>query len=632
MAARLSEDPDVSVLLIERGATKDHLLSRIPLLSQNFIFKWTTGVTDRFSEPIGAYNGRRLMLVSADGLGGTSRVNGMLMTRGIPGGYEEWAETGTSNGLGLKGWGWTDVEPYFAKMETAVSHADKDYRGYKGPMSVKQVPLSYEFFPFIARACEAIGLPVEDDCNAPGASAQGYFRLDVAVNADGTRLSTNRAYLSNKVVLARRGRLTICTEAIAAKLQLSDDGSKVTGVHVQDTSAAAKNSPRTALAHVRREVIICGGAFRSPQLLMLSGIGPRDHLKCMGIPCVHNLPAVGKHLADHMAIPIMIDVPVRETAQRLMEEPWFGLRTFLQHLLFGSGFMSKPTNEVSIFARTSSLDPESYTVKKGEECMNASLPANIPDVEIMLNPCNCINLTAPPEEYAKSPTSGRAYLSFYTTLLQACVDGRMELVSATDPTAHTRIFYPTLGPDNGPNWQAMRRSVRLAMRLAKEFIEKSGYLYPAALTFAPGMSMETLMKVTRGRVGERPPVPVLAPAADPDTVAQEAVAAAASTESRATEAKEVPPPVTKTWKTVTDEEIDAYTRETCQSSLHFTSSCRMANSCEDGVVDTRLKVFGLSNLRIADASVLPKIPSAHTMAATLMVAERCADFVKEDWK
>ena len=99
----------------------------MPLLSQNFAFPWATGVTDRFSEPIAAYNGRRLQLAGAEGLGGTTRVNGMIVTRGPPGGYNEWADE-----MGLDGWGWSDVEPYFVKIETALGYADKKYRGHTG--------------------------------------------------------------------------------------------------------------------------------------------------------------------------------------------------------------------------------------------------------------------------------------------------------------------------------------------------------------------------------------------------------------------------------------------------------------------------------------------------------------------
>lgn len=102
-------------------------MSRVPLMSQNYVSSWSTGVQDRFSEPIAAYNDRRLQLASGEGLGGTSRLNGLLVTRGTPGGYNEWA-----NELGLEGWAWNDVEPYFAKMETALDHSDTDYRGQKG--------------------------------------------------------------------------------------------------------------------------------------------------------------------------------------------------------------------------------------------------------------------------------------------------------------------------------------------------------------------------------------------------------------------------------------------------------------------------------------------------------------------
>ena len=127
LASRLSEDPTISVLLLERGPLKDVFMSRVPLMSQNYVSSWSTGIQDRFSEPIAAYNDRRLQLASGEGLGGTSRLNGLLVTRGTPGGYNEWAGE-----LGMEGWAWNDVEPYFARMETALDRSDTYYRGQKG--------------------------------------------------------------------------------------------------------------------------------------------------------------------------------------------------------------------------------------------------------------------------------------------------------------------------------------------------------------------------------------------------------------------------------------------------------------------------------------------------------------------
>ncbi|CAK7198061.1 hypothetical protein SEUCBS139899_000719 [Sporothrix eucalyptigena] len=607
LASRLSEDPSVSVLLLERGPIKDVFMSRVPLLSQNFSEPWCTAVGDRFSEPIAACNGRRLQLISAEGLGGTTRINGMLVTRGAPGGYNEWA-----NDLGLEGWSWPEVEPYFSKIETALDHSEAEHRGHKVPLTS------------LAKACGAIGLPTENDCNKPSASAQGFFRLDGAVYPDGTRVSTYRTYLNKQTVLERHSHLTVCTEALATKLEfnngdaVTDDTAevKVTGVYVA-SAPARKPAGNTVLVKARREVIVCAGAFRTPQLLMLSGLGPRDELvNKHGIPCVRDLPAVGQNLSDHFAIPIMIELPPYDTLHSLMHSPIrVGLVGFVKHLLFGSGVLSMPSTATTIFARTSAIDDSTYHASDSPENNDALQPRNVPDVEIMVIPVNCINLDMAGNA-ASAATRGRAFLTLYTTMVQLRTQGHLELVSATDSQAHARIFYPELSGDDAASkedWTAVRRAVRLSMRIAEEFVERSGYPNkPAELVFAPGMDMDILGAITKGRPGERPDA----------TENQAADSALINTKL---------PPLAKTWKTVTDAEIDAYVRETGQSSLHFGCTSRMSKSASDGVVDTRLRVHGVSNLRVADASIFPKIPSGHTMAPTLMVGERCADFIKADW-
>lgn len=162
-------------------------------------------------------------------------------------------------------------------------------------------------------------------------------------------------------------------------------------------------------------------------------------------------------------------------------------------------------------------------------------------------------------------------------MVQLRSTGRLELVSATDPQAHTRVHYPELVDDNDTgkeDWVAVRRAVRFTMRLAEEFVQNSGYPHkPAALMFGPGMDMDVLHYVTMGRPGERQTTAT-------ETVVNEAVGAVLPNPPAAELA-----PLDKTWRTVTDAEIDAYVRETGQSSLHFGCSCRMAKTAEDGVVD-----------------------------------------------
>ena len=482
------------------------------------------------------------------------------------------------------------------------------------------------------KACNAVGLPTEDDLNSPTASAQGIFQIDAAVYPNGTRVSTYQAYLNKGIALARKSHLTICTNTVATKLQLNNgedpakndaDDVRVTGVYVAPAPAPGQTTSDPVLVKARREVIVCGGVFRTPQLLMLSGIGPREHLvEEHGIPCIRDLPAVGQNLADHFAVPIMIELPTHDTMHKLAAFPIrVGLASFLQYLVFGSGMMATTAVSRAAFVRTSAMDESTYCIDDSDSANDASQPHNVSDVEVIMVPVNAVNpeATGFPVHGA---TKGRAFMTLYTNMMQMRTTGRVELRSATDTQAHTRIFYPELSNEDekaAEDWKDIRRAIRFSMRLAEEFVERSGYPHkPAELVFAPGMDMNILTDITMNGPGRKSPKNAMAPALAP-----------APAQTDVTPIKL--PPLTKTWKTVTDDEIDAYVRETALTTYHYCGTCRISKTAADGVVDTRLRVHGIKNLRVADATVFPKIPNVHTMAPAMMVAERCADFIREDW-
>ena len=143
MASRLSEDPNVSVLVLEKGHVKDNWISRVPLMSQNFWMGDPLQARRRFTEPMPNVNNRQNGIWTAEGLGGASRINGMLMTRGLPGGYNEWAEK-----YGLEDWKWDQVEPYFRKSENALAHGDASWRGHDGiPTSHYHIKVNSDKIP-----------------------------------------------------------------------------------------------------------------------------------------------------------------------------------------------------------------------------------------------------------------------------------------------------------------------------------------------------------------------------------------------------------------------------------------------------------------------------------------------------
>ncbi|KAK7930995.1 hypothetical protein PG985_001707 [Apiospora marii] len=541
LASRLSEDPDVSVLVLDKGHARDNVVSRMPLLSQNMFFGDTLQVQGgRWSEPIPGANNRRNRLWAVEGLGGASRINAMLWTRGFPGDYAAWAE------LGLHEWS-------YEKMEPAYGNATIVNALQMGRVSAK-------------------------DINDPTAPPMGYFDLDVAIDKRGNRVSAFTAYLNKGTVSKRRNRLTICTGAVASRLETNVQTGIVTGVHFL---SSATSHGGTFFAKARREVILCSGAACTPQLLLLSGIGRADSAEKLGIPLVKELPAVGATLFDHYSMPLMLEVPKNETFH-FLESIW-GLWHMFLWLLFGDTMQVKED--------------------EGQTRLDASLPRNVPDIEIMFMPTTSFEREVP----------GRKLMSIYPTLVQPRGSGRVELAS-TDARAQPRITYPLFNDEH--DVATARLAVRFAMRIAEKW-RRSDYPYPTKLLFAPGQDPAALEAWEK--------------AAPADYIAVPPISRAIAVQEKAHPTLDDVSKANKTWRTVTDGEIDDYMRRVSHTSLHFSGTCPMSNDERTGVVDQQLRVYGFSNLRIADTSVFPKIPSCHTMAPVMAVAERCADLVKAAW-
>ncbi|KAI0391446.1 putative GMC oxidoreductase [Xylariaceae sp. FL0594] len=562
VASRLSEDQDVSVLVIEKGHVKDSLVSRMPLLSQNMFLGEALQVQgNRWSEPIPAANGRRNRLWAVEGLGGATRMNAMLWTWGFPGDYTAWSE------MGLDDWRYEKLEPYFRRIENAVAHPESQFRGHDGPIELRQFRLPFVWTTYFEKAIQAMGLRLETDVNDPKAPAMGCFNLDTAITKQGSRVSAVTAYLSKKVALERRQRLTICTGAVASRLECKTQTGLVTGVHIQSSQQPGKHF----FAKARREVILCSGAACTPQLLLLSGIGPKKSAEDFDIPLVKELPAVGATFTDHFSIPIMLEVPKEETVHYL-ESIW-GLWHILLWLLFGKGLVALSSMTTALYVHTKAIDKDTMEVKTSASSLHSSLSANVPDIKLMIMPNSAV----------ERAVDGHSLISLYPTLVQPRGSGRIDLANI-DPFAQPRITYPLFTDQH--DIESARLAVRFTMRLAEKF-QQSGYPYSAKLAFAPGQDPAILEKWEQ---------------------------------------------TNKTWNTVTDEEIDDYVRRVSHTSLHFSGTCPMSTTEQSGVVDQSLRVHGFSNLRIADTSVFPRIPSCHTMAPVMVVAERCADMIKTAWE
>jgi 5-(hydroxymethyl)furfural/furfural oxidase len=300
LAARLSEDPAIRVLLLEAGCdfrtaeTPEHIRIPNPLRAigdDNYRYPKLLARRTERQEPKLLWRGRAI--------GGSSTINGQIAIRGIPDDYEDWAS------LGARGWGWNDVLPYFRKLETDVNFGDRPYHGDSGPIPVYRAPVEAWGFADRAMKDAAIGLGYGwcEDHNAPeGTGASPY-----AINSrNGLRISTNDGYLE-----PARGRVNLTIVGNAVVDTLSFEGNRPHANGVQVTIGGEKRSVRA-----RREVLLCAGAIHSPAVLQRSGIGPAALLKSLGIAVVADRP-VGEHLLDHPILSLMLELKLEAEVSTL---------------------------------------------------------------------------------------------------------------------------------------------------------------------------------------------------------------------------------------------------------------------------------------------------------------------------
>ena len=286
LAARLTEDPNVNVCLLEAGPVDKsvviHCPAGIALLAQTSQANWAFETV-----PQAGLNGRRGYQPRGKVLGGSSSVNAMIYLRGQAEDYDAWAAEGNP------GWAWADVLPYFRRAEHNERGADA-FHGTGGPLNVKDLTSPNRFGPIFVEAGRQAGYAANPDFN--GATQEGVGMYQVT-HKDGERFSAAKAYL--KPNLARRN-LSVITSAQTTRLLL--EGGRATGVEF-------RIGAETRTVAARREVLLCAGALQSPQLLLLSGIGPGEHLRSLGILVRHELPGVGRHLHDHIDVVQVLDAP-----------------------------------------------------------------------------------------------------------------------------------------------------------------------------------------------------------------------------------------------------------------------------------------------------------------------------------
>ena len=354
LANRLSANPNNSVLLIEAGRKDNNLWLHVPVgyfkTMNNPKFDWMYKL-----EKDKGLNNRRIDWPRGKVLGGSSALNGLLYIRGDRHDYDNWQR------LGNKGWGYDKVLPYFKKFE-CQENGENEYHGVDGELKVSNLRLKREIAELFIQASQEIGIPYNPDCNGEQQEGVGYFQQ---TSFKGFRKSSYRSFLNKKI----RGRknLTIVTNTQISKLIFKDK--RVIGVNC----IQSYNQPDKTI-YANNEVILSAGSISSPQILQLSGIGDAKQLEKLGIDVVHNNPAVGKNLQDHLQVRMVFKTNTR-TLNDELNTWWKKALIGLQYFLFRTGPLTLSASQVYVFTNTS-LDGSRPNIQFHMQPLSADKPGD----------------------------------------------------------------------------------------------------------------------------------------------------------------------------------------------------------------------------------------------------------------
>ena len=581
VAARLSEDPAIKVALIEAGGRppeREAMPAACGSLQLDPETDWMfTGDPGKAGRGL---RGRRMPVPRGRMLGGSSGINYMVWVRGHPGDFDNWER------LGATGWCHDDVLPAFKRMEGLVPSneiaIDQDARGFDGPVGVgvrsPVIPAARDF----VRAANAAGLPSGDYNGAGRFDPAGVASLVQTNTRAGKRSSTFHAYLEDAAEL--RPNLTIITDALVTRIVL-DEALTTTGVEYRDTAGD------THVARALREVILSAGAVGSPHLLMLSGIGPRRELEEAGVACRLDQPEVGKHLKDHLLTGMIfpadkIGLPLAEVGVSVGPDALRGP---------GGPLPADPADDAQLSPELAGLKAEAQRrldewLETGSSLVSSSLYDGIAFFSTGLG-----------DDHTHD-----AQIGFIPTLYGADVMGDRlfydldqyfaDPVAAFDPNAQNVTFLPS---------NCVPRSE------GEIVLESADPAVPPAIRFnyfADPHDLKVMVAIIRK---------VLAIAANwpgPDALGPWRVPPRLAA-IHGHQPGDVP----------SDALLENFALHFATTIYHLSCTCRIGS-----VVDPRLRVFGVSNLRVADASVFPEITSGNTNAPSIMIGERAAEMIAAD--
>ncbi|CAL1673724.1 unnamed protein product [Lasius platythorax] len=607
LANRLTENPDWRVLVLEQG-NDEIFLTDIPFLAP--ILHSTDYARVYKSEPRPqdangqggcclSMNDGRCKIVSGKAVGGTSVVNFMIYSRGAPADYDAWWA------LDNPGWSYEDVLPYFIKSERCkLIDRDARYHGYDGYLDVTTPPYATPLKECFLKAGQELGYDLID---YNGDRLVGFSTVQATLR-NGHRVSAGKAFLRP---IRGRSNFHLSKFSTVTKIVINPRTKTAVGVEfVKDH--------RTYFVSATKEIILCTGALSSPQLLMLSGIGPKDHLSSLGIRVIENLP-VGFNLQDHVsmsALTFLVNESVTIVESRLSSSP----ASFMEYLIQGTGPWTVPGGaEALAFINTKAN--LNTTRRKGSKFKSI-----IQDVNIRGNSeqhawtvPNITSITVDRDTFETYPNGNR--------LLTEDDYPDIEILLAVSSLAGdvSGIYLSLLG---------------LTDDFHKEvFSDYEGF---DAFTLVPVL----LRPKSRGRLTLRSSDPLDSPIVDVNyydheddlnTMVQAIKIAIEVASTRAFKRYNatllpVPFPGCKHVAFKSDAYWACVARHVSTTIAHYSGTCKMSTRKNSGVVDHRLRVHGIDGLRVADASIMPTIIAGHTTAPAYMIAEKASDMIKEDWK
>lgn len=516
LAARLSENPDYSVCLIEAGTKDTNPLIHIPfglsLLSR------IRGIGWGYNTAAQTYlDNRQLHWPRGKTLGGSSSVNAMIYIRGEKQDYEHWES------LGAKGWGWDSVFPYFIKAENHQCGKNQDH-GDQGPLAVSDLRHKDTLSHTFVDAAQEVTENRVEDFNSEQREGLGFYQV---TQKNGQRCSAAKAYLTDACA---RPNLTVLTQALVESVIIDNKIAK--GVQV------IKDGQRLEL-RANKEVILSSGAINSPQLLMLSGIGPKHHLAKHGIECKQDLPGVGQNLQDHLDILVQHRCKAWQGyAVAISAFPKYFKAAF-QYMFKRQGLFSSNIAEAGGFVKT-------------------QYAKDIPDIQYHFLPAILL-------DHGRKTAFGYGY-GLHVCCLYPKSRGQITLQSA-DPTMPVLIDPKYLEHEHD------RKVMIAGLKKARDILASKGFAQYRSREIGPGPDVQS------------------------------------------------------------DEDILAFIRQRSETIYHPVGTCKMGKINDPTtVVDPQLKVKGIHGLRVVDASVMPTLVGGNTNAPTIMIAERAADFIKQQYQ